>query len=96
MTVSGATGAAAEPAAAPDPARVTLLTRTACHLCEPVRTVVAQVCSNGGYSWREVNVDTDPDLRSEYGDQVPVVLVDGEFLSAYELDADALTAALGR
>src|SRR5690606_17611746 len=69
MTVSGATGAAAEPAAAPDPARVTLLTRTACHLCEPVRTLVAQVCSDGGYSWREVNVDTDADLRSEYGDQ---------------------------
>jgi hypothetical protein len=75
---------------------VTLLTRTACHLCEPVRAVVTQVCSGGGYSWREVNVDTDPDLRSEYGDQVPVVLVDGEFLSAYELDVDALTAALRR
>jgi hypothetical protein len=88
MTSLGTAGAAS------DQPRVTLLTRTACHLCEPVRAVVTEVCSNGGYGWREVNVDSDPDLRSEYGDQVPVVLVDGEFLASYRLDADALSAAL--
>jgi hypothetical protein len=76
--------------------RVTLLTRTACHLCEPVRAVVAAVCADGGHTWREVNVDSDPDLRSEYGEQVPVVLVDGEFLASYHLDADTLAAALNR
>ncbi len=75
---------------------LTLFGTTACHLCEPVRAVVTEVCSDGGHAWREVNVDSDPDLRSEYGEQVPVVLVDGEFLSAYSLDADTLAAALNR
>jgi hypothetical protein len=95
MTSVGAAGSAPEPSDRPGEPRVTLLTRTACHLCEPVRAVVTEVCSDGGHTWREVNVDSDPDLRSEYGDQVPVVLVDGAFLAAYQLDADTLSAALG-
>ncbi|MEO7125614.1 MAG: glutaredoxin family protein [Nakamurella sp.] len=76
--------------------RVTLLTRSQCHLCEPVRATVEQVCTAAGESWHEVNVDSDPDLRSEYGDQVPVVLVDGEFFASLRLDADTLAAALNR
>lgn len=87
MTDIGAAGAS--------PARVTLLTRQGCHLCEQVEAVVATVCAAGGFGWREVDVDSDPDLRSEYGDQVPVVLVDGEFFASYRLDASALSAALG-
>lgn len=94
MTGGSVGGSAAT--SGPDEARVTLLTRTACHLCEPVRAVVAEVCAAGGQSWREVNVDSDPDLRSEYGDQVPVVLVDGEFVASYRLDAPTLTRALRR
>ncbi len=86
MTDLGAVGAA--------PMRVTLLTREGCHLCEQVEAVVADVCTKGGYGWRAVDVDSDPDLRSEYGEQVPVVLVDGEFLASYRLDASALSAAL--
>lgn len=88
--MSGESGAAA---VAPG-ARVTLLTRTNCYLCEPVKATVADVCLAAGESWDEVDVDADPELQSEFGDQVPVVLVDGEFLSSFRLDADTLRAAL--
>lgn len=74
--------------------RVILLTRTNCHLCEPVRATVREVCAATGDTWADVNVDEDADLRGEYGDQVPVVLVDGEFLAAHRLDAGELAAAL--
>lgn len=102
MTGAGAVGAGAGASAGVDSAvgatrpRVMLLTRTNCHLCEPVRATVVRVCTAAGESWREVNVDSDPDLRSEYGDQVPVVLVDDEFLASFRLDEDALAAALNR
>lgn len=79
-----------------DRPRVTLLTRAACHLCEPVRGTVSDVCVATGTTWREVDVDSDPDLQGEYGDQVPVVLVDGEFLASFRLDADTLAEALNR
>lgn len=75
---------------------MTLLTRRACHLCGPVRATIAQVCAETGDRWREVDIDSDPDLRGEYGDQIPVVLVDGVQVAQYRLDAADLLAALGR
>lgn len=77
-------------------ARVTLLTRTDCHLCESARAVVEEVCGELGEGWHEVNVDTDADLRSEYGDQVPVVLIDGDFFASLRLEAAELRAGLNR
>jgi len=90
------------PAAAPEPAlgwtgdrpRVMLLTRPACHLCGPVRAVVSEVCLETGDFWVEANVDDDAELRAEYGEQIPVVLVDDRFLASFTVDADELRRAL--
>ena len=74
--------------------RVTLLTRRACHLCVPARQVVAEVCTAIGRRWTEVDVDSDPELRAEYGDRVPVVLVDGAEFASLAVDREPLRAAL--
>lgn len=74
--------------------RVTLLTRTPCHLCDAARAIVADVCGRTGHAWQEVDVDSEPELRAEYGDQVPVVLVDGEQLSSFTVPSDVLRDAL--
>ncbi len=76
--------------------RLTLLTRTDCHLCGPARDVVADVCRRLDIVWQEVNVDSDAELRAEYGDQVPAVLVDGDQVGAYRIDADELARVLAR
>lgn len=78
------------------PSRVMLLTRAACHLCESARESLDLVRAATGADWREVNVDTDVELREEYGDQVPVVLLDGQFFAAHVVDADRLIAAVNR
>jgi glutaredoxin len=57
--------------------RVTLLTRVGCHLCEDAKAAVERVVAQTGATWNEVDVDSDPELTYEYGDRVPVVLVDG-------------------
>jgi len=31
----------------------------------------------GGFTWREVDVDGDHELRRQYSDEVPVVFIDG-------------------
>jgi hypothetical protein len=56
--------------------------------------VVAEVCERAGQAWTEVNVDADPELRAEYGDQVPVVLLDGREIAALYVDVADLDAAL--
>lgn len=73
---------------------VTLLTREGCHLCDQVRLTVEQVTAQAGAQWSEIDVDTDPETRAEYGDRVPVVLVDGVEHGHFTIDPGRLLAAL--
>jgi glutaredoxin len=74
--------------------RVTVYTRAGCHLCEAAEEAVARVCAELGQTWHAVDVDADPALRAEYGDQVPVVLVDGREHGFWRVEDDRLRAAL--
>jgi hypothetical protein len=40
------------------------------------------------------DVDSDRELRAEYGDRVPVILVDGEEHGYWSVEEDRLRAAL--
>lgn len=74
---------------------VTVYTRTGCHLCADAEQTVARVCAELGHHWQAVDVDADPGLRAEYGDQVPVILVDGREHGFWRVDEAHLRAALG-
>jgi hypothetical protein len=74
--------------------RLVLLSRTGCHLCDDARTVVAAVADELGVGWDERDVDGDAALADEYGDRVPVVLLDGAEHSYWRVDAVRLRAAL--
>jgi glutaredoxin len=80
----------------PTEARVVMLTRTSCHLCEAALTVIEQVCAETGSSYATRDVDADPDLRAQYTDQVPVTFVDGRQHDFWTVDAGRLRAALSR
>jgi len=75
-------------------ARVRLLTRAGCHLCADAADVLRRVCAETGTGWETVDVDTDPELRAEYGDQVPVVLLDGREHDSFRVDEARLRADL--
>lgn len=74
---------------------VTLLTRMGCHLCDDARVEVLAATTAAGADWSEIDVDADPELRAEYGDRVPVVLVDGVEHGHFAVDRTKLSAALG-
>ncbi len=77
------------------PARqVTLLTRAGCHLCDDARAAVIAETAAAGAEWTEADVDADPDLQAEYGDLVPVVLIDGADHAQFRVDRERLRAAL--
>jgi glutaredoxin len=81
------------------PARVRLLTRPGCHLCDEARAVVAQVCAELGESYEEVDLDLagadDPELHRRYTDEVPVTFVDGVQHDFWRVDPARLRRALG-
>lgn len=54
---------------------VLLMTRAACHLCDEALPVVVDAAAAAAVTWSGHDVDADPELRAEFGDRVPVVLV---------------------
>lgn len=78
----------------PAPARVTVVSRVNCHLCEVAKEVVARVAAEAGVTWAEVDVDADPALLAEYSDLVPVILVDGQVHDYWRVDEARLRRAL--
>jgi hypothetical protein len=76
-------------------ARVVLVGKPGCHLCDEARAVIARVCAEQGVRWEEVSILDDPGLADRYWEQIPVTLVDGEVLGVWRVDPGRLAAALG-
>lgn len=75
--------------------RLTLITRTGCHLCEVAEEAIARVAATAGVGWTSVDVDSDPALQREYGDRVPVTLLDGKEHGFWRVEEDRLLRDLG-
>ena len=71
-------------------ARLVLLTRAGCHLCEIAAETLTRIGGEAGLVPETVDVDGDPELQAEYGDRVPVVLLDGREHSYFTVDVDRL------
>jgi glutaredoxin len=54
--------------------QVIVYSRPGCHLCEEA----IQLLASHGLRAREVNIDENPELRSQYNTCVPVVEMDGK------------------
>ena len=73
-----------------------MYSRPGCHLCEQAAEVIDRVCSDLGEDWVEISIDDDPVLREEYGEEIPVTLVDGRRHDIWRVDETRLRAALAR
>ncbi len=78
----------------PPAARVTLIGRPGCHLCDDARSIIEAVCNETGDAWEERSIEDDPALYDEHWDRIPVVLVDGRPHDFWRVDATRLRAAL--
>lgn len=79
---------------------VTLLTRSGCGLCVTALDQLRAICAEFGIEPATLDVDeaaaTDPGLRAEFGDRLPVVLLNGREHSYFDVDAARLRADLSR
>jgi glutaredoxin len=76
--------------------RVELFTRTGCHLCDEARIVVTRVVDELGEQLIEHDIDADPEKARRFGEQVPVVFVDGVQIDFWRVSESRLRAALER
>ncbi|WIM68979.1 glutaredoxin family protein [Corynebacterium breve] len=72
------------------------MVRATCGSCERVAAQIEPVVRASGASLSLVNVDEIQELALEYGDRVPVVVIDEEEFACWEVDNDELAAELAR
>lgn len=78
---------------------VTLMSRAGCCICETAAGRLSALAGELGFALTITDIDAaaaagDPSLRAEYGDLVPVVLLDGVQHSYWEVDEPRLRADL--
>ena len=72
--------------------KLTLLSRTYCHLCEDMQTALKALQGGLSFSLDVIDVDAHPELEAKYSELVPVLL-DGDLeICHYFLDAAKLAA----
>jgi glutaredoxin len=75
-------------------ARVRLLSKPGCHLCDDARAVIDAVCAELGEHYEDVDISMDTDLAGRYAEQIPVTFVDGRQHDFWRVDPDRLRRAL--
>ena len=72
------------------------MTRANCPACDQALADVQRICAELSVSWDMQDVDSDAELRAEYGDHVPVILIDGIEHGYWQVEEQRFRAALGR
>jgi len=79
--------------------QVELLTRDGCSICVRVHARLVELAGELGFDLSTTDVDAvalvgNPGLRAEFGDRLPVILLDGREHSYWEIDEPRLRADL--
>ncbi len=77
------------------------MTRDGCTICERVHARLAELADELGFALSMTDVDAaaaagNTALRAEFGDRLPVILLDGREHSYWEIDEPRLRADLAR
>ena len=75
-------------------ARITLLGRPGCHLCDDAREIVRRVADDLGVTWEERDITQSEEDMREYWEKIPVTLVDGVQHDFWRVSEDRLRKAV--
>lgn len=73
---------------------VTLLSKPGCHLCDIAKEAVARITAELGVPWEERDITADPADYAEYGDRIPVILIDGREHGYWRVEEERFRTAL--
>ena len=75
--------------------RLTLYTREGCCLCEEMKEAIRKVAADAPLDLEEIDVDAAADLKEAYGEEVPVLFVNGRKAFKYRVTVRELKQKLG-
>ena len=78
----------------PGTVEIRLLGRGGCHLCEEAERVLKEVSRGYAVRLEKIDIDQDPELSRRYGEQVPVVMINGRKSFKLRVDPERLRRKL--
>jgi len=75
---------------------VTVFTRPGCHLCDEAKVAIHASGCGDEFSLDEVNIDSDPELRERYNDDIPVIFINGVKVFKHRVDPSEFKRKLRR
>ena len=76
--------------------KLTLISRTYCHLCHEMEQALRPLAGEFGAEIDILDVDADPELEALYNERVPVLLHGDEELCHYFLEITKVRDYLGK
>ena len=73
---------------------VIIYSRPGCHLCEVAESVVREVNQEVSFDLKVIYIDGDPHLEKEFGEEVPVTLINGKRHDYFKVDKKRFTEAV--
>ena len=74
--------------------KVTVISRTGCHLCEIAIDKINLVKDQLKFELEIKLIDDLPELEQEYGEQVPVIMIDDKIHDYWRVDIERFTKAI--
>ena len=73
---------------------ITVFGRHGCHLCDVAVDVLDGMREELNYEIEKIYIDGNPDLEKLYGEQVPVIHIDGNHHDFFRVDPEQFKSSL--
>ncbi|MEY4314488.1 MAG: glutaredoxin family protein [Actinobacteria bacterium] len=74
--------------------KVTVFSRTGCHLCEIAIDKINSLKDELNFDLEIKLIDADAELEKEFGEQVPVIMIDNKIHDYWRVDLDRFSKAI--
>lgn len=74
--------------------KVTVFSRTGCHLCEIAIDKINSIKDELNFDLEIKLIDADAELEKEFGEQIPVVMIDNKIHDYWRVDLDRFSKAI--
>jgi len=73
---------------------VTVYSRSGCHLCEIAIDRINSIKQDYEFNLEVLLIDNDDELEKEFGEQVPVIMIDNMIHDYWKVDQERFTNAI--
>jgi glutaredoxin len=73
---------------------VTIYSRHGCHLCEDAEKILEGLQPELDFEIEIIYIDGNPELEKLYGEQIPVIHIDGEHHDYWKVDPERFRSSL--